>query len=91
MNPIEYSRHTQASSLPIFALLGASTALYAALLNTKSGRRIAQDETWLAVSCGTAIVLFFCRFILPPSLWNKVVLAFVIGGSPMIARSIFNK
>ncbi|MEZ4661249.1 MAG: hypothetical protein R2911_27180 [Caldilineaceae bacterium] len=91
MNHTENHNLLHHSNVKVYLFLGLATSVYATLLNTESGKRIADEETWLTVSFGTALVLGFCRLLLPSDAWNKVLLAFVIGGSPLIFRSLQNK
>ena len=91
MKNIASHNQIQSRHVKVYLLLGLATSIYAALLNTEHGKRITEEETWFTVSLGTAIVLAFCRFILPTALWNKVLLAFFVGGSPLIFRSLQNK
>ena len=51
----------------------------------------ASEYTWASVVLGTGLVLIILRLILPKKHWEKVVLAFVVAGSPMIAQSLWNK
>ncbi len=74
-----------------YLALGAASATYATLLNTEPGKKFADEYTWASVVVGTGLVLALLRFILPREQWEKVFLAFVVAGSPMIARSLINK
>jgi hypothetical protein len=74
-----------------YVVLAASTTLYALLLNSARGKRFATEYTWASVSIGTAIVLICTRFVVPESAWRKTVLAFIIGGLPLIGRSVINR
>jgi uncharacterized membrane protein YjjP (DUF1212 family) len=65
--------------------------IYAIGLNTKVGRRFADDYTWASVVLGASLILAALWFIIPRGYWQKAVLAFVVAGIPMIARSLINR
>lgn len=74
-----------------YSAIAVVSTLYALLLNTNPGKRFATEYTWASVSVGTGIVLLCSRLITPKTQWRKVGLAFIIGGLPMIGRSVLNK
>lgn len=75
----------------IYIALGAASIVYAIALNTSGGKRFAIDYTWASVVLGTTLVLAALWFIIPKEYWQKVVLAFAVAGTPMVARSLLNK
>ncbi|MBT3188909.1 MAG: hypothetical protein HN736_03365 [Anaerolineae bacterium] len=79
------------SEIVVFATLGVFSIGYAFFLNTKSGKKIADEHTWVAVVAGVALVLRSVSFIIPDEYWQKVVIAFIVAGIPMVARSLWNK
>jgi len=79
------------SEIVVFATLGFFSVGYAFFLNTKSGKKIADDHTWVSVVAGVALVLRAVSFIIPEEYWQKVVIGFIVAGIPMIARSLWNK
>lgn len=74
-----------------YLALGVATSAYAMALNTDLGRSFARQHTWASVVLGTSLVLLLLRFVLPKEYWQKVVIAFAVAGSPMIARSLINQ
>lgn len=74
-----------------YVALGVASAAYAGALNTDVGKRFAQEYTWARVVFGTTLVLTMLRFIMPKEEWQKVANAFMVAGTPMIARSLINK
>lgn len=72
----------------VYIILGLIAIAYAFILNTTGGKRFADQYTWASVVVGTSLVLGALWFILPPDNWQKVVLAFVVAGAPMIVRSL---
>ena len=74
-----------------YIVLGSAATAYAAALNTEAGKQFAKDQTWVTVVFGTSLVLTALRFIMDTKEWRKVVTGFVVAGSPMIARSLWNK
>lgn len=74
-----------------YIFLGLVSGLYAAWLNTPTGRKFAHSRTAESTVLGTSIVLFFCLFLLPVHLWRRVALAFAVAGLPMVARSYYNR
>jgi membrane protease YdiL (CAAX protease family) len=79
------------STLVTYIALGLVATVYAFALNTQQGKRFADKYTWASVVVGTSIVLVALWFLLPQEHWWKVVIAFVVSGTPMIARSLINK
>jgi len=76
---------------PVYTALGAAATGYAAVLNTPRGKEFTDEYTWATVVAGTSLVLAALYWLLPRSAWLKVVTAFVVAGSPMVARSLINK
>lgn len=74
-----------------YIALGIVATAYAGALNTELGRDFAKEHTWASVVLGTSLVLAILRLIIPKEHWDKIVLAFIVAGSPMIARSLLNK
>ncbi|MCP4709975.1 MAG: hypothetical protein GY869_15230 [Planctomycetes bacterium] len=79
------------TNTPVYIALGITSAAYAEALNTDTGKEFADEYTWASVVAGTGLVLTILRFIIPREYWQKVVLAFVVAGIPMIARSLLNR
>ncbi len=79
------------SQLIVYLVLGIAAIVYAVVLNTKKGRAFASGYTWASVVIGTSMVLTALWFLIPQDSWQKVAIAFVVAGSPMIARSLINK
>jgi len=79
------------STTQTYLALGATSTAYAALLNTRQGKKLADEYTWASVVIGTSLVLVMLQFILPKKHWEKVACAFTVAGIPMIARSLINK
>lgn len=74
-----------------YLALGVASSSYAMALNTDLGKSFARQHTWASVVLGTSLVLSMLRFILPKEYWQKVVIAFIVAGIPMIVRSLFNQ
>jgi hypothetical protein len=89
--PMVQNTEVQADNAAVYASLGVASALYAAYLNTAVGKDFAEQYTWASVSLGTAIVLAATRLLVPGRLWNRLVIAFVVAGSPLILRSLYNR
>lgn len=79
------------TQLFVYIALGLAAIVYAIILNTKNGRKFTNEFTWASVVIGTSIVLVALWFLIPQDNWQKIVLSFVIAGSPMIIRSLINK
>jgi hypothetical protein len=75
----------------IYVALGVAATVYAWALNTKKGKSLAGEYTWVSVVVGTGIVLIGLWFLIPQDSWLKVVLSFIVAGVPMIVRSLINK
>jgi len=75
----------------VYVVLGVTAIVYAVVLNTSGGRKFADDYTWASVVMGTGLALAALWFIIPIECWSKVVVAFVVAGIPMVARSLINK
>ena len=75
----------------VYASLGVASALYAAYLNTPVGKEFAERYTWASVILGTAIVLAAARLLMPARMWNRLVIAFAVAGSPLVLRSLYNR
>jgi hypothetical protein len=71
-------------------LLGAASA-YAALLSTRPGRKFADERSAESVILGVGLVLAALRFLLSASAFGRVVAAFAVAGSPMVARSLLKR
>lgn len=50
-----------------------------------------QEYTWASVVIGTGLVLLGLRPTLDREAWNKVAVAFVVAGVPMVGRSLVNR
>jgi hypothetical protein len=74
-----------------YIALSAAAAVYAAWLNTEKGRRFADDHTWASVVLGTGLVLAALKQMIPPPYWRKVLLAFIVAGTPLVGRSLFRQ
>ncbi len=79
------------SEIVVLATLGVFSLGYAFFLNTKSGKKIADEHTWVAVVAGVALVLRAVSFVIPEEYWQKVVIAFIVAGVPLVVRSFWNK
>lgn len=79
------------SQILVYVILGVTAIIYAFFLNTPKGRMFASEYTWVSVVVGTGIVISALWFLIPQDSWQKVILSFVVAGSPMIARSLINK
>lgn len=77
--------------LKTFALLFGVASTYAAILSTDKGRVFATERTAETVVIGVALVLVALRFVLPVVAFRAVVVAFLVAGSPMIARSLMKR
>jgi len=75
----------------VYVVLGVAAIVYAVVLNTIGGKKFADDYTWASVVIGTGLVLAALWFIIPMEYWLKVVVAFVVAGIPMVARSLLSK
>ncbi|MCP4419738.1 MAG: hypothetical protein GY805_24265 [Chloroflexi bacterium] len=75
----------------VYIILFVAAAAYALALNTKQGKTIAKDYTWITVVAGTSLVLAALWFLIPQDSWQRVVISFVVAGLPMIGRSLLNK
>jgi hypothetical protein len=75
----------------IYFLLFAVSSCYASLLSTKPGRKFADTHTAESVVLGVALVLAALRFLLSASAFGRVVAAFAVAGSPMVARSLLKR
>lgn len=76
-------------SVPVLHLAGAflSSAVYALLLNTRLGRRWADEQTWATVVAGSALTLGWLATWQPLSAaW--ALLFFVATGIPIIVQSL---
>ena len=74
-----------------YIALSAAATGYSAWLNTEKGRRFADDHTWASVVLGTGLVLAALKQMIPPQYWRKVLLAFVVAGTPLVVRSLFRQ
>lgn len=74
-----------------YLLLGFLTSFYAMFLNTPKGRSFATQRTAESVVIGTLLVLAALRLVLPSRYWWRVVVAFGVGGLPMVGRSWYNR
>lgn len=74
-----------------YTLLGVVSSLYAITLNTDTGKKFTDRYTWATVCVGTSLVLMVLRLIIPREHWYKLATAFMVAGSPMVARSLYNK
>lgn len=77
--------------LPTYGLLALASSAYAAALSTDEGKRFATERTAETVVIGVALVLVALRFVLPVVAFRAVVVAFLVAGSPMIARSLMKR
>lgn len=69
----------------LFGCFGTCVA-YAAILSTRRGRKFTVGHTWITVVIGVLIVLGWYALVdLEAAL--RVLVFFVVGGAPMIARS----
>jgi hypothetical protein len=75
----------------IYLLLFVSSTAYAAALSTDKGRAFADTRTAETVVLGVGLVLAALRFLLSGPAFGRVVAAFVIAGSPMVARSLLKR
>jgi hypothetical protein len=71
-------------------LLGAASA-YAALLSTRPGRKFADERSAESVILGVGLVLAALRLLLPGQAWGRVVVSFIVAGTPMISRSLLKR
>ncbi|MCP4416175.1 MAG: hypothetical protein GY805_06115 [Chloroflexi bacterium] len=77
--------------IAIYVVLGVVFVVYAFWLNTAGGKKFADEHTWASVVIGSGLILAALWFLVPADSWQKMVLAFVVAGIPMIARSLLNK
>jgi hypothetical protein len=75
----------------VYIVLGLLAIAYAFILNTAAGKSFADQYTWASVVIGTSLVLGALWFIIPADNWQKVFLAFVVAGTPMILRSLLKR
>jgi hypothetical protein len=75
----------------IYLLLFVSSTAYAALLSTDQGRKFADTHTAESVVLGVALVLAALRLLLPGQAWGRVVVSFIVAGTPMISRSLLKR
>jgi hypothetical protein len=64
---------------------------YALLLQTRTGRIVAQRRTWITVVVGNTIVLLGLALLLDWPMLLRVFYAFAAAGVPIIVRSIYNE
>lgn len=75
----------------VYGILFLAAIGYALLLNTKKGKAFTDQYTWASVVVGVSLVLAALWFLVGQANWVWVVLAFVVAGVPMIARSLLKK
>lgn len=75
----------------IYLSLFISSLAYALALNTERGRRFAQERSAESVVLGNALILTALLALLPKMYWVRVCSLFVVAGSPMIGRSLYNR
>jgi hypothetical protein len=75
----------------IYLLLFVFSTAYAALLSTARGRAFADERSAESVILGVGLVLAALRFLLSASAFGRVVAAFAVAGSPMVARSLLKR
>jgi len=68
-----------------------SSCLYAVVLQTGVGRKLATRRTYVVVVLGVGLVLASLLVILTLEQVGWVALAFAVAGIPMIARSLMNE
>ncbi len=71
----------------LIGLFAASTA-YALLLNTKWGKRWADEQTWVTVVAGTAMTTAFVA-LEDRKAASMTLLYFAVSGIPIILRSLW--
>ena len=71
----------------LLAIFGAST-VYALLLSTRYGKVLTETYTWVTVAIGTGIILSL-YYLLAPQPDPLVFLCFVVGGAPIVVRSLW--
>ncbi len=89
--PMVQEADARMDNAAVYASLGVASALYAAYLNTSVGKEFSDRYTWASVTLGTAIVLAAARLLMPARMWNRLVVAFAVAGSPMVLRSLYNR
>jgi len=76
----------------VFALLLAISTVYAVVLQvTPFGRWLATERTWLAVVIGVGYVTLIMRLLGPAPSWWLWLVAWVVSGVPVVARSLWNE
>lgn len=74
----------------LYFFMALVSGVYAALLATNEGRKIARTKTAETVIFGTCLVLLVARLGgMPWRWWSLIVGLFAAAGLPMYARSLF--
>lgn len=74
----------------LYFFMAFVSGVYAALLATNEGRKIAREKTAETVIFGTGLVLLVARLGgMPLKWWGLIVGLFAAAGLPMYLRSLF--
>lgn len=72
----------------IYVCLFLSATVYALLLSTPQGKLWADEQTWVTVAIGVALVGAWMG-VEDPALFEKVFVYFSIAGFPIVIRSLW--
>jgi hypothetical protein len=78
-------------ALQVYLVLFGAASAYAALLSTARGRAFADERTAESVILGVGLVLAALRLLLPGQAWDRVVVSFIVAGTPLISRSLLKR
>lgn len=73
----------------MYLIMLVLSGLYAALLATKEGQKLAKERTAETVVVGTGLVLLVARLEIPWRWWRVVAGLFAVAGLPMYLRSVW--